>query len=98
METIQWFTKTLKGNIFKRITVNDSKSYLRCLNKLVNEYDNIYQRFIGICSALTEVIETNPKTPKHKVSDRVKIFKYKFRKLHQKLVRRNIFDTVLKTN
>ena len=57
------FTKTLKSNIFKRITVNDSKSYLRCLNKLVNEYDNIYHRFIGICSALTEVIETNPRTP-----------------------------------
>ena len=91
MKTIQWFTKTLKGNIFKRITVNDSKSYLRCLNKLVNEYDNIYQRFIGICSALTEVIETNPKTPKHKVSDSVKIFKYKYSKVTLKIGQEKYF-------
>ena len=91
METIQWFTKTLKGNIFKRITVNDSKSYLRCLNKLVNEYDNIYQRFIGICSALTEVIEANPKTPKHKVNDRVKIFKYKYSKVTSKIGQEKYF-------
>ena len=79
------FTKTLKGNIFKRITVNDSKFYLRCLNKLVNEHDNIYRGFIGTCSALTEVIETNLKTPKHKVSDRVKNFKYKYSKVTSKI-------------
>ena len=71
------FTKTLKGDISKLITANDSKFYLRCLNKLMNEHDNIYRGFIGTCSALTEVIETNLKTPKHKVSDRVKNFKYK---------------------
>ena len=36
------FIKTLKGKICKKMTVNDRKFCLGCLNKLVHEYDNFY--------------------------------------------------------
>ena len=53
------------------------------MNKLVDQYNNTY--FYSIdekpinadYSALTETIENNPKTPKFKVNDRVRITKYK---------------------
>ena len=35
----EWFTKTLKVKIYKKITVNDSKSYLGHSNKLADEYN-----------------------------------------------------------
>ena len=44
------------------MTANDSKSYISCLNKLVDEYNNSYHLFIGKkpinCdySALTEKV------------------------------------------
>ena len=47
------------------MTANDSKSYLRYLNKLVNQYNNTYHHSINKksinadYSALTEKIETN---------------------------------------
>ena len=62
---------------------NDSRSYLGCLNKLVNKSNNAYHHSIGKKlihadnSDLTEEIETNPKSPKFKVGDRflrVRIF------------------------
>ena len=62
---------------------NDSKSYLGCLNKLVDEYNNTHHRSIGKkyfdvdYSDLTGEIETNTKSPKFKVGDRVKITKDK---------------------
>ena len=62
---------------------NDSKSYLSYLNKLVDKYNNtchciISKKPIGAdYSALTEEIETNPKDPKFKVGDTVRITKYK---------------------
>ena len=34
-------TKTLKSKIYKRMRANDSKSYLGCLNKLLDQYNNI---------------------------------------------------------
>ena len=34
--------KTLRRKIYKRLTVNDSESYLSCLDKLVDEYNNTY--------------------------------------------------------
>ena len=62
---------------------NDSKSYLPCLNKFVDQYNNTYHHSINkkpinadYC-ALTENIESNPKAPKFKVNDRVRITKYK---------------------
>ena len=61
------------------MTSKDSKSYLSYLNKLINQYDNTYQYSINLksintdYSALTEKVETNPKAPKFKVNDRVRI-------------------------
>ena len=65
------------------MTANDSKSYLSYLNKLVDQYNNAYHPSINKksinadYSTLTEKLETNPKTPKFKVNDRVRITKYK---------------------
>ena len=78
------------------------------MNKLVDQYNNTYHHSINKkpCnadySALTEKIETNPKAPKSKVNDRVKIIKYKniFDKGYTKNWSREIFifDSILKTN
>ena len=65
------------------MTTNDSKSYLSYLNKLLDHNNNTYHHSIGRkpinvdYSALTEKIEANPKAPKFKVNDRVRITKYK---------------------
>ena len=62
---------------------NDRKSYLPYLNKLVDQYNNTYHHSINKKPinagylALTEKIETNPKVPRFKVSDRIRIIKYK---------------------
>ena len=100
--------KTLKAKINKQITSNDSKFYLSYLNKLVDQYNNTYNYSIGKkpintgYSALNEKIETNPKAPKFKVNDRVRITEYKnvFSKGYTKNWSREIFiiDSVLKTN
>ena len=53
------------------------------MNKLADQYNNTYHFFINgwpfnaDYSALAERIETNPKAPKFKVNDRVRITKYK---------------------
>ena len=36
------FIKTLKSEIYKKMTASDNKSYLTYLNKLVNQYSNTY--------------------------------------------------------
>ena len=65
------------------MTANDRKSYLSYLNKLVDLYNNTYHHSMHKkaintdYSALTENFETNPKAPKFKVNDRVRITKYK---------------------
>ena len=41
------FIKTLKSKIYKKMTVNDSKSYLSYFNKLVDQYNNIYHHSIN---------------------------------------------------
>ena len=41
------FIKTLKGKIYKKITANDSKSYLPYLNKLVDQYNNTHHHSIN---------------------------------------------------
>ena len=41
------FIKILKSKICKRMTANDSKSYLGYLNKLVDQYNNTYHHSIG---------------------------------------------------
>ena len=39
--------KTLKAEIDKAMTANDSKSYLSYLNKFVDQYNNTYHNFIN---------------------------------------------------
>ena len=41
------FRKTLKGQIYKGMTANDSKSYIGYLNKLVDKYNNTCHSSIG---------------------------------------------------
>ena len=75
------FIKTLNAKIYKKLTANNSKYYPSYLNKLVHQYNNTYLHSIGkkpikaYYSALTEKIEANPKAPKFKVNDRVRITK-----------------------
>ena len=77
------FIKTLKAKIYKKMTTNDSKSYLPYLNKLVNQCNITYHHSInknpinGDYSALIEKPGTNPKPPTFKVNNRVRISKYK---------------------
>ena len=76
------FTKTLKSKIYKRIAANDSKYYLPYLNKLVGQYNNTYHHSINkkpINADYSDSTEnnqfSNPKAPKFKVNDRVRITK-----------------------
>ena len=65
------------------MTANDSKSYLRYLNKVVDQCNNNYHYSINSkpindnYSALTEKIQTTLKAAQFKVNDRNKITKYK---------------------
>ena len=45
--TAKKFIKTLKAEIYKKITGNDSKSFFPYLNKLVDQYNNIYHGSIN---------------------------------------------------
>ena len=40
------FIKTLKAKMYKKMTTNDSKSYLSYLNKLIDQYKNTYHHSI----------------------------------------------------
>ena len=77
------FIKKLKDKIYKKMTANDSKSYLSYLNKLVDRFNNTCHHSISKKpvnaddSDLTEKIESNSKAPKFKVNDIVRITKYK---------------------
>ena len=77
------FIRTSKDKIYKKVTGNDSKSYLGYLNKLVDEYNNSYHQSIhknpidADYSSLTEKVESSNKAPKFKVDDRVRITKHK---------------------
>ena len=91
------------------MTANDSKSYLGyLLNKLVDQLNNTYHHsinkklIIADYSAFFENNETNVKGPQFKVTDRVRITKFKnvFSKGYTENCSREIFiiDSVLKTN
>ena len=92
----------------KKITANDGKSYVKYLNKLVNQCNNTYHHSINKkpinadYSALTENIDLNLKAPKVKVNHRRRMIKYKniFSKGYTENWSREIFiiDSVLKTN
>ena len=103
------FIKILKAKIYKKMAANDCKSYLNYLNKLVDQHNNTYHHSIdkkpinADYSAFTEkTIDANPKAPKFKFNDRVRITKYKniFSKDYTKNWSREIFiiDSALKTN
>ena len=102
------FIKWLNAKIYKKKkTANNSKPCLPYLNK-IDQYNNTYHHSInkkpsnGDYSALTEKIEMNPKAAKFKVSDRVRITKYKkiFSESYSEHWSREIFiiNSVLKTN
>ena len=90
------------------MTANDSKSYLRYLNNLVDQYNNTYNHSIGKksadddYSALAEENESSYKAPKFKIGGRVRITKYKniFSKGYTEDWSREIFiaDSVLKAD
>ena len=42
----EWVIRTWKGKIYKKMTANNSKSYLDYLNKVLYEYNNSYHRSI----------------------------------------------------
>ena len=48
------FLRTLKGKAHKKLELINSKSYLGCLNKLVDKYNNAYHHSIG-----TKPVHTN---------------------------------------
>ena len=102
------FIRTLKGEIYKKMMANGSKSYLNYLTKLVDEYNTKSNHSVGKkpanadYSAFSEEIESNPKAPKLKVGDRVRIIKYNniFNKGYTENWSKKIFviGSVLKTN
>ena len=65
------------------MTVDNSKSYLGYLNKLLDEYNNTCHCSIrkkpmyADYSALAEEIESSHKAPKFNIGSRVRIAKYK---------------------
>ena len=65
------------------MTANDGKSYFRYLNKLVDQYNNAYHPSLNKkpinadYSVLIEKNEINPKVPKFKVNDIIRITEYK---------------------
>ena len=85
---------------------NDRKSYLPYLNKLFDQNKNHHSinKNLLILIILLQLlnIESNPKAPKFKVNDRVRIPKYKniFSKDYTENSSTQIFiiDSVLKTN
>ena len=90
------------------MTASNTKSYLGYLNKLVDQYNNTYNRPNGKkhidadYSALTEETEWSHKTPKFKVGSRVTITNYKnvFSKgcTNNWLREKFVIDSVLKAN
>ena len=89
------------------MTAYDGKSYLSYLNKLVDQYDNSYHHSVKKAinaddSVLTKKMDTNPKSRKFKVNDRVRITKYKniFSERYTENCSREMFiiDSILTTN
>ena len=82
------------------MAANDNKSYLRYLNKLVDQCDNTYNHSVKTFisadySLLTEKIEANSKA--RNVNDRVRITKYKNVFIENCSKEIFIIDAVLKT-
>ena len=80
---VEWFIKILTAKVYKKMTANNSKSYLAYLRKLLHKYNNTYHHSINKkpinadYSALTEKSSTNFKALKFKINDRVRNTRYK---------------------
>ena len=48
--------KTINAKVYKKITANDSKSYLSYLNELVGQYNNAYITILLIKNLLLLII------------------------------------------
>ena len=78
------FIRMLKNEIYKYMTSISKNVYLNKLDDIVNEYNNTYHRTIKMKpidvknnTYINTDKEVNDKNPKFKVSDRVRISKYK---------------------
>ena len=78
------FIKTLKTKIYKYMTSISKNIYIDKLDDIVNEYNNTYHRTIKMKridvknnTYIDFKKEVNEKNPKFKVSDHVRISKYK---------------------
>ena len=77
------FIRTLKSKKYKTLTANDSKPYFGYLNKLVDEYNNIYrssanEKLVDVdCFDLNKEIQSIHKATKFEVGNRVRHTKYK---------------------
>ena len=78
------FIRTLKNKIYKHMTAISKNVYFDVLNCIVDEYNNTYHRTIKMKPKDVEDDsfaeyneESNKEDPKFKVSDHVRISKYK---------------------
>ena len=77
-QSLKCLTKHQKLKSTKKMTADDSTSYLPYLNKLVDQYNNTYHYSIkkpinADYSVLTEKIEMNSKPPKFKENGGIRI-------------------------
>ena len=78
------FIRTLKNKIYKHMTAVSKDVYIDKLDGVINEYNNTYHRTIKMKPIVDKdgtyfdsIEEVNDKDPKFKVSDHVRISKYK---------------------
>ena len=78
------FIRTLKNKIYKHMTAVSKDVYIDKLDGVINEYNNTYHRTIKMKPIVDKdgtyfdsIKEVNDKDPKFKVSDHVRISKYK---------------------
>ena len=95
------FVRTLKNKIYKYMTLVSKNVYIDELDNIVNKYSNTYHVTIKMkpidVKSNTYIVsskEINYKNPKFKISDNVRISKYKnvFAKFISKVVRKSFYD------
>ena len=81
---VERFIRTLKGKIYKYMTSISNNVYIDILDDIVDEYSNTYHTAIKMKpidvkdnTYINADKEINNKDPKFKVSDHVRISKYK---------------------
>ena len=104
----EMFIRTLKAEIFNKMTGSDNQFYLGYLDTLVQENNNSYHRSTvknhidDYYSVLIEKIESIQKASKFRVGDKVKVISNKniFSKSYTENLSREILiiDSVLKPN